>query len=275
MGEPLCFWKLQGAGNDFILIWEPEGREREWGELALKMCRRRHGVGGDGLIVLLPSRKAAFKARFFNPDGSEAEVCGNGLRCIGRFLLHEGRDFRRLAIETGAGIREIENREGEIWAEVGAPSFSPSDIPADLPPSPDPPLRTSIRTSIGEIEIFCLSVGNPHAVAFVEDVRGFPLEIVGPEVENHPLFPRRINFEIACHRGRNEIEARVWERGAGETPACGTGACALAAVAFLAGKCELPARVLLPGGELRVEMREGRLWLSGPAELVFRGEWLG
>ncbi|HEX78045.1 MAG TPA: diaminopimelate epimerase [Dehalococcoidia bacterium] len=281
------FVKMQAAGNDFVLIDARYG-EQDWPELAKAMCHRRLGVGADGLLLVLPSEVADLKMQMFNPDGSEAEACGNGLRCLAKYAVEEGlvaAEDGGLSIETMAGLRRARvfmtgDEVARVEVSMGAPELSPGDIPLalgeghgklDIKPVLDYPLTVS---GLG-LRLSFVSMGNPHAVHFMEEpVESFPLAEIGPLVENHPLFPQRTNFEIVNLLGRRQARARVWERGAGETLACGSGACAIAVAARLHGYTDDQLEVSLPGGTLTLSWDgEGEVVLSGPAETVFRGQW--
>jgi len=270
------FAKLQATGNDFILV-EPSGPDQGWEKLALRMCHRRFGVGGDGLILVLPSESADFRMRIFNSDGSEAEVCGNGLRCFARYVIDRGlaEAGKGLTIETTAGIKSVKPQpDGRFQVDMGAPVFSPEEIPVDLSVDITPILDYPVHVEGRDLLLTFVSIGNPHGVCFVEDVADFPLADLGPIVEHHPLFPQRLNFEIARVVSRQGITARVWERGAGETLSCGSGACAIAVAAQLHGYVDSQVDVVLPGGRLGLEWNgEGNVYLSGEAELVFTGKW--
>lgn len=270
------FAKLQATGNDFILV-EPSEADRDWEGLALRMCHRRLGVGADGLILVLPSGLADFRMRIFNSDGSEAEVCGNGLRCLARYVIERGlaQTDKGLTIETAAGVKGVKPQpDGQFQVDMGRPAFSPGEIPADVSVDITPVLDYPLDLEGRYLLLNFVSMGNPHGVCFVEDVAGFPLAELGPIVESHQLFPRGLNFEIAKVASRREIAARVWERGAGETLSCGSGACAVAVAARLHGYVDSQMDVVLPGGRLRLEWDgTGDVYLSGKAELVFTGEW--
>ena len=280
------FTKMQGAGNDFIMI-EAVGLERDWLQTAKAMCDRRFGIGADGLILVLPSNVADVRMRIFNSDGSEAETCGNGLRCLARYAVSKGLakpGAREISIETIPGVRKIRLAyEGKNLAKIqvgmGQPKFAAQDIPAkvgehqlDIIPIQDYPVLVDGR----RLELSFVSMGNPHAVYFSnQKVADFPLSEIGPKVEHHKMFPKRINFEIARVLNRKTIEARVWERGAGETLACGTGACAIAVSARLHNFVGDKVDIMLPGGTLNIEWDgKGEVLMSGPAEIVFSGEWL-
>jgi diaminopimelate epimerase len=275
------FEKWQGTGNDFVLI-EAKAKGRDWPALARAICDRHFGVGADGILLLLPSESADLRMRMFNPDGSEAEMCGNGLRCFVRYAVERGLARPHegcLQVETGAGVLtaellDEEGREGWVRVGMGRPHFAPGEIPVltDI----EPPIRNLSLTVDGQIvSVTCVSMGNPHAVHFyARPVASYPLEQVGPQVEKHALFPQRVNFEVARVLNREFIEARVWERGAGATLACGSGASAVMVAAHLHNLVEDRVEVRLPGGTLLLEWDgEGEVYLSGPAERVFTGEW--
>ncbi|MFC2000381.1 diaminopimelate epimerase [Chloroflexota bacterium] len=270
------FVKLQATGNDFILV-EPANLDQDWEKLARSICHRRFGVGGDGLILVLPSQRADFRMRIFNSDGSEAETCGNGLRCFVRYTIDRGRAEaeRELMIETTAGIKSVKPlADGRFQVDMGAPLYSPEEIPVDLAVDITPILDYPVRVGGQDLMLTFVSMGNPHGVCFVEDVVDFPLTELGPIVEHHQLFPQRLNFEIAGVVSRREITARVWERGAGETLSCGSGACAVAVAAQLHGYVDSQVDVVLPGGRLELLWDgKGNVYISGKAELVFTGEW--
>lgn len=266
------FTKMQATGNDFVIM---EARHnRDWANIANAMCERRFGVGADGIIIVMPSRKADIRMRVFNSDGSEAEACGNGTRCLVRYAVN--RDLvnnEEINIETLGGLRKARVAGKLIQVDMGEPIFKSELIPikVDRDKLIDYPLTIGGR----RLKLTCLSMGNPHAVAFIDEaVDKFPLEVTGPEVENHPLFPRRVNFEIANVTGKDEIRSRVWERGAGETLSCGTGACAIAVAASLHKLCGKKVDIMLPGGTLTIDWDgKGEVKLTGPAEEVFNGEW--
>jgi diaminopimelate epimerase len=275
------FAKMHGTGNDFVLL-RVQGDEQDWSRLAQAMCKRHFGIGADGLILVLPSSRADVGMRMFNPDGSEAEACGNGLRCVVKYAVDEGlvrpRDGR-MSVETLVGVLSAQvfgkaAAVERVLVSMGVPRFAPREIPVLVeaePPVKDLPLDIEGR----RLAVTCVSMGNPHAVHFVERPVGeFPLESIGPKVEHHPLFPRRVDFEVARVLGRERMEARVWERGAGATLACGSGACASVVAAYLHGLVGEGVDITLPGGTLVVEWDGvGECYLTGPAELVFTGEW--
>lgn len=278
----MMFVKFHGIGNDFILV-DARRISRDWPAVARSMCNRNFGVGADGLIIALPSQRGHARMRIFNPDGSEAEMCGNGIRCFARFLVEDGilhPDARRMTVETMAGLQELElRREGTetlVQVNMGPPHLRPQDIPVDLVPEKyDRVVDYPLTVDGWRLDITCVSMGNPHAVTFVtEPVERFPLLDIGPKVEHHGLFPRRTNFEVVRVLDRGHMELRVWERGAGPTQACGTGACASVVAASLHGWVDQEVEVALPGGVLRISWDgAGPVYMTGPAERVFWGEW--
>lgn len=275
------FAKYQGAGNDFVIV-EARDLNLPWDDLALRMCTRRFGIGADGLILVVAG-ESSLTMRVFNPDGSEAEACGNGLRCFARYAVdHSLVREHTFKVETLGGVRHVEvlrsadGRVGEIEVSMGEPRFAPEDIPAIVDADVVPVLGLPLQVLDTEVVVNLISMGNPHAVTFVsESVDGYPLDHVGPLMEQHRVFPRRVNFEAARVLNREEVEARVWERGAGETLACGSGACAIAVAAQLLGYCDQQVGVHLPGGLLTVTWPggAGEVWLRGPAVRVFEGDW--
>jgi len=281
------FTKLQGTGNDFVLI-DGSNLSSDYSRLAMAMCDRHFGVGADGLLVLLPSDRADFQMRMFNPDGSEAQACGNGFRCLAKYVYDNGlvgSGADEITIETMTGIRKARlyksgDKLTKIQVNMGTPKFGAKDIPVivdrglvDIKPILDYPVNIEGR----KLLLSFVSMGNPHAVYFSEQpVAEFPLFELGPKAEHAEIFPERVNFEVARVLSRGRIEARVWERGAGATLACGSGACAIGVIAQLRGYVDRKVEIKLPGGELEVEWDGvGEVYLSGPAEVVFTGEWLG
>jgi diaminopimelate epimerase len=284
----MIFTKVQGAGNDFILV-EADKAQRDWSRLAIAMCDRHFGVGSDGLLLMLPSNNADFQMRVFNSDGSEAEACGNGLRCLVKYALHKGlanSKTQEVSVETRSGVRKarLHTAGGKgtiIQVGMGEPKFGAKDIPVAIEPGrnvsfPAKPIMNYPVTVEGkELLLSFVSIGNPHAVYFWQHpVSDFPLSQLGPKMEQHRIFPNRVNFEVARVLSRKQIEARVWERGVGETLACGSGACAIAVFAQLQDYINSKVDIKLPGGILSVEWHgAGEVFLSGPAEIVFSGEW--
>ena len=284
------FTKLQSAGNDFVLM-ETDDARHDWSPAAVAICDRHFGVGADGLLLLLPSNTAHFQMRMFNPDGSEAEICGNGLMCLVKYVADKGLladiGTDEISVETMAGIRKarIYQKKGKpayIQVSMGTPEFEAADIPVAIEKGDkglvDIKSMLSYPTNVAgrELALDLVSIGNPHAVYFGQHrVTDFPLSQIGPRVEHLLIFPHRVNFEVAKVVSRRQIEARVWERGAGETLACGSGACAVAVAAQLRGYIDNKVNVKLPGGTLEVEWDgAGEIFLSAAAEIVFCGEWL-
>jgi len=298
------FSKLQATGNDFILV-DARNMEQNWPKLAQTLCQRHFSIGADGLILVQESNIADLKMRMFNPDGSEAETCGNGLRCFAKYVIEKGivgevslrakRSNLCLAIETLSGIRRAraympEGKVNRVEVSMGSPQFDAEQIPVTLTRTLSlegrgleegevkhcqPILNYPLKIGERKLTLSLLSMGNPHAVSFTPDpVATFPLAKIGPKVERHPLFPQRTNFEIARVLGRRRVEARVWERGAGETLACGSGACAIAVAAQLLNYTDNQVDIILPGGVLTVYWdRVGEVSLSGSVEEVFSGEY--
>ncbi len=282
------FTKLQATGNDFIFV-DARNMERDWSKLAREICHRFYGAGADGLILIASSNRASLKMRLFNSDGSEAEVSGNGLRCFAKYVIdRQIVAGPKITVETMSGIRTIEATmtQGKVThakVNMGTPRFKAEDIPVlidkpkkgrgevDIKLIIDYPLTVGRRV----LALSFVSMGNPHAVSFLsQPVSDFPLSVVGPQVENHRMFPERVNFEIARVLKRNKIEARVWERGAGETLSCGSGACAIAVTARNKGYIDDEVDIILKGGDLTVYWDgAGEVYLSGPVEEVFTGEW--
>ena len=279
---------MQAAANDFVLI-ETSDTQRSWSQMAMIVCDRHLGIGCDSLLLLMPSDKADFQMRTFDADGFEAETCGNGIRCVAKYALEKGlldKQTESVLIETMAGVRTLTyHRNGDkpvaIEASMGKPGFGTHDIPIVIKPNEgrvvDIKSILSYHVNVGgtELQLNLISMGNPHAVCFREhSVSDFPLTQLGPIVENLSIFPNRTNFEVARVVDRDLIEARVWERGVGETLACGSGACAILVTAQILGYVDNKANIKLPGGILVVERKSsGEVLLSGPAEIVFSGQW--
>jgi len=286
------FSKLQATGNDFILVDALTGPGKgDWGKVARAMCDRHFGVGADGLILVQSSTIADLKMRLFNSDSSEAEVSGNGLRCFAKYAIEKGligkmssragQSNRSLSIETLSGARKVkaymsENKVNRAEVNMGLPRFQPEQIPVKVKVDIIPILDYPLVIDRKKLTLSLLSMGNPHAVSFLsQPVADFPLAEIGPKVERHPMFPQRTNFGIARVLSRGKIEARVWERGVGETLACGSGACAIAVAAQLLDYVNKQVDIILEGGTLTVSWdRVGEVLLTGPVEEVFTGEWL-
>ena len=278
----LAFTKWQGCGNDFVLVdGRTSGLPQDVADLSRRVCDRHYGIGADGLIFVLPSEKADFCMRIFNADGSEAEMCGNGIRCFARLVYEDGMtDKEAFTVETGAGVLapRIVKEKGKIvgvTVDMGEPVLEAEKIPVTG--------FGKNRVVAEEIEVLgnrykatCVSMGNPHCVVFVGDVDDVAMETVGPAFERHSWFPRRTNTEFVAVRDREHLRMRVWERGAAVTLACGTGACASLAAAVLNGFSERRAEVELDGGRLNIEWAEdNHIYMTGPAEKVFSGVYEG
>lgn len=274
------FTKMHGAGNDFLLV---EGNEdRDWPALSQAMCERHFGAGADGVMLVLPSAKADVRMRLFNADGSEAEVSGNGVRCLVKYAVERGLATPKggkVTIEAvhavlEAGIEMDGPHVRSVRLSMGPPRFEPKDVPVAAEMSP-PVIDFSIDVDGERIAVSCLSMGNPHAVTFIDaPVADYPLETIGPKVEHHPAFPARVNYGVGRILGRDRMELRVWERGCGETLACGSGSCAAMVAARLKGLAGDVVDITQPGGLLRVEWDgRGDVFLSGDAQFVFDGEW--
>ena len=273
------FTKMQGIGNDFVLVNCFEEDVADPSRLAIQMCRAHFGVGADGLVLLEPADGADAGMRIFNSDGSESEMCGNVARCIGRYMFERGlTDKKELSLLTKGGIRQMwlttdEDTVVNVRVDMGSPELSPRLIPVDLPG--EMVLRHRLQMMGQTLFLTCVNMGNPHAVIFVRDPEVIDLPVLGPMIEHHPLFPRRVNVEFVRAINREVLQMRVWERGAGETLACGTGACAALVAGVLTGMCDRSVQMKLPGGNLQLQWNasDNHVYMSGPAEFVFDGEW--
>ena len=272
----LPFAKLHGTANDFIYVDARAGFPGDPAAIARRLCDRRRGIGADGLILLLPSTEADGRMVIYNADGSRAEMCGNGIRGLAKFVYDRGLLRKdRLAMETDAGVKALElhldgGRVARVTVDMGMPEWRGREIPVDADGEVlDHPLDVDGSTW----SVTCVSMGNPHCVVFVDEVAGLPLETLGPRFERHPFFPRRVNTEFVRVDGRERLTMRVWERGAGETMACGTGACAVAVAAARTGRSARRVTVTLPGGPLEIDWRsDDRVLMTGDAVAVFDGQ---
>ena len=265
------FVKMHGLGNDFIFLDCLEKKYGDLGRVAQRLCQRRFGVGADQLLTVQPSRVADFKMEIYNADGSQVEMCGNGIRCFAKYVASRGlTEKKKIEVETLAGIICPE-RVGElVRVDMGEPILDGEKIPVRAKGQvQEHPLEVEGETH----RITCVSMGNPHCVVFLEGIDGLDLERVGPHWENHPFFPNRVNTEFVTLLSPGEIRMRVWERGAGETLACGTGACAATVASHLTGRTERSILVHVKGGDLQVEWeaRSNRVFMTGPAVEVFEG----
>ena len=272
------FTKMQGAGNDYVYVNCLEERVDNPSSLARMVSDRHFGIGSDGLILIRPSVQADFFMEMFNADGSRSEMCGNGIRCVGKYVYDHGlADKTELAVNTLAGVKRLGlHVEGgavaEVTVDMGAPVLDAALVP--VMSATRQVVAQPIEVAGRRFEATCVSMGNPHAVVFVDDVAGFPVEEVGAAFEVHPAFPNRTNVEFVQVASRSEANMRVWERGTGETLACGTGACAAAVAGVLCGKFDGEVLLHVPGGDLRVrwDRAADRVYLTGPAETVFEGD---
>lgn len=273
------FTKMQGIGNDYVYVNCFEETVRDPEALAVRISRPHFGVGSDGLVLIEPSDVADFGMRIFNSDGSESEMCGNATRCIGKYVYERGlTDKTELTLMTHAGLKQLQLRArgGKVHSvrvDMGSHELDPRRVPVDLPGE----IVLGHRLDVGGMmyAIHCVSMGNPHCVIFVRDPDDVDLPMVGPLIENHRIFPNRTNVEFVTVRDRQHLRMRVWERGAGETLACGTGACAALVASVLTGKADREAEVRLNGGVLQIAWspEDNHVYKEGPAEFVFDGEW--
>jgi len=280
------FTKMHGAGNDYVYV-DARAEDCDWNELSRQMSDRHFGVGGDGLILIKDSDVADLKMSMFNADGSEAEMCGNGIRCFVKYAVDRGivsDSTDSVSVETLAGIRQVApiSKDGQVMAakvSMGKPILTPKDVPVKLDSAGEygsgPVLEYPFQMDGHDLPLSFVSMGNPHAVTFIDTpVAEFPLHTVGPKVEHHSIFPNRVNFEIVNIDSPTHLTSRVWERGSGETMACGTGACGIAVASILGGHTGNTVDITLPGGTLTVSWDgEGEVILEGPAQEVFSGEW--
>lgn len=278
--EQMRFTKMQGLGNDYVYVNCFKEKIDNPPELARRISDRHFGVGSDGLIMINPSDKADFEMEMYNADGSRGEMCGNGIRCVAKYVYDYGlTDKTSISVETLGGIKylDLTVQDGKVKlvkVNMGRPELAPSKVPvaAEGDRAVDEPITVDGK----EYRMTCVSMGNPHAVIFTDrDIRELPLEEIGPKFENHERFPKRVNTEFVRVLDRSTAEMRVWERGSGETLACGTGACAVAVACVLNGLTEDEVTVRLLGGDLQIKWdRENDIvYMTGPAEVVFDGEW--
>ena len=276
------FTKMHGAGNDYVYVDCFEERVPEnLPELARRIADRHFGVGGDGLILIHPSDKADARMQMFNSDGSEAEMCGNGVRCVAKYVHDHGHAAGdKLRIETLAGVLSldleiIDGAAKQITVDMGEPILRPGRIPTTLENDKDRAVDATLSVDGRELAVTCVSMGNPHCITYVDRLDDDWVLGVGPKIERDSHFPNRVNAEFVEVLSSDEIRMRVWERGAGETLACGTGACAVCVAGVLSGRTGREILAHLPGGDLRLSWREdtNHVFMTGPAEEVFSGEW--
>ena len=271
------FTKMQGAGNDYVYVDCTKLPLANPSEVAVRVSDRHFGIGSDGLILICPSEVADCEMAMYNADGSRGEMCGNGVRCVGKYMYDYGlTDKEAISVETLAGIKYlqffIENgKVAKVKVDMGSPILTPAEIPvvAEGERAVDEPIVVDGT----EYRMTCISMGNPHAIVYVDDVKNLPIEKIGPLFEKHERFPNRVNTEFVKVLDRNTVEMRVWERGSGETLACGTGACAVAVACVLNGYTNDEVTVKLLGGDLKIfwDRKENLVYMTGPATVVFDG----
>ena len=271
---------MQGLGNDYVYVNCFREKIADPSRLAVEISDRHFGVGSDGLILINPSDKADFEMEMYNADGSRGEMCGNGIRCVAKYVYDYGlTDQTSISVETLGGIKylDLTVKDGKavlVKVDMGKPELSPEKIP--VVSAGEKVVDEPIDVDGQNYRMTCVSMGNPHAVVYVDcDVRELPLEEIGPQFENHERFPNRVNTEFVRVLDRRTVEMRVWERGSGETLACGTGACAVAVCCVLNGLTEDEVTVKLLGGDLQIkwDREKDTVFMTGPAEVVFDGEW--
>ena len=272
------FTKMQGIGNDYVYVNCFEEDIKNPSELSIAISDRHFGVGSDGLIMIMPSPAADARMRIFNADGSEAQMCGNGIRCVAKYLYEYGiKKSDRMTIETAAGLKTIEltvvNEDvTQIKVEMGTPELLRNEIP--MLGENKQVVNEPLQVNDSVLYVTCVSMGNPHCITFVDDVDSIVLDVTGKAIENHELFPERINAHFVQQISANKVKMRTWERGSGETLACGTGAVATGVACVLNNLTERVINAQLPGGELVVEWTDdNKTYMTGPAEIVFTGQW--
>lgn len=271
------FTKMQGCGNDYVYVDCTKQQLSNVNELARKISDRHYGVGSDGLILIKASTKADFFMEMYNSDGSQSQMCGNGIRCVGKYVYDFGlTDKTEITVDTLAGIKYlklnvVDGKVASVRVNMGKPILKASEIPVVA--GDGQVIAEPIEVDGKTYEMTCVSMGNPHAILFVDSTENLPMEEIGPKFENHERFPERTNTEFVQVVDRNTLKMRVWERGAGETLACGTGACASLVAAVLNGRCDNTARLELLGGTLLItwDRDEDIVYMEGPATTVFTG----
>ena len=272
------FTKMQGCGNDYVYVNGFENKIDNPNKLSEIVSDRHFGIGSDGLIVINPSEKADFKMSMYNADGSEGKMCGNGIRCVAKYVYdNKMTDKTTITVETLSGIKTLElnvknDKVETVKVNMGTPILLPKDVPvvSDKDKVVDEPIVIDDK----EYRITCVSMGNPHAITFIENTDDLEIETIGPKFENNPIFPDRVNTEFIQVLDRNTVKMRVWERGSGETFACGTGACATVVACVLNGLTEDKVTVKLLGGDLFIEYNreENTVYMTGPAKVSFTGK---
>lgn len=272
------FTKMQGLGNDYVYVNCLKEKVESPSEMARRVSDRHFGVGSDGLILICPSECADFEMKMYNADGSRGEMCGNGIRCVGKYVYDYGlTDQTEISVETLGGIKHLsltveEGKVALVKVNMGFPIFVPEQIPVKV--EGDHAVNVPISVDGDEYRMTCVSMGNPHAVVYLDDIQNMEIEKIGSKFEHHPCFPNRVNTEFARVLDRETVEMRVWERGSGETLACGTGACAVAVASMVNGLTEDCVTVQLLGGNLKIEWDREKnvVYMTGPATVVFDGE---
>ncbi len=272
------FTKMHGIGNDYVYVNCFEEKIENPSEVAMKVSNRNYAIGSDGLIMINPSKVADFEMEMYNADGSRGEMCGNGIRCVGKYVYDYGlTDKTNITVDTLAGIKHLElqvedGKVKQVKVDMGSPKLVPAEIPVAA--EGDSVVDAPIQVDGVEYRMTAVGMGNPHTVIFMDDVQGLEIEKIGPKFEHHELFPNRVNTEFVRVMDRNTVRMRVWERGSGETLACGTGACAVAVACILNGLTEDQVTVKLLGGDLQIEWNreENKVYMTGPAEVSFEGE---
>ncbi len=274
------FTKMQGIGNDYVYVSTfDQPAPADPAAMAVAVSDRHFGIGGDGLIMIQPSDRADARMRMFNADGSEGEMCGNGVRCVAKYIRDHGIVARdRVRIETGRGILTLDlemsgGKVARVRVDMGVPILEAPAIPTTLPGHP--PIEALLSVDGRTFAVTAVSMGNPHAVIYVDDLASFPLEAIGPKIEHHAAFPRRVNVHIVEVIRPEEVRMRTWERGSGITLACGTGACAVCVAGVLTGRTSRRLLAHLPGGDLELEWSDDAspVFMTGPAAEVFSGDW--
>ena len=272
------FTKMHGCGNDYVYVDCTNEMIENPSEVSKYVSDRHFGIGSDGLILICSSETADFRMAMYNADGSEGAMCGNGIRCVAKYVYDKGlTDKKNISIETKSGIKELEltvedGKVSLVKVNMGAPILKAKDIPVDV--DTEKCIDSDINVDGKDYKITCVSMGNPHAVTFIdEDVKTFPIEKIGPKFENHPMFPDRVNTEFVQVLNRHEVNMRVWERGSGETLACGTGTCATVVACVLNGLTDDEVTVHLLGGDLfiKYDRENDTVWMTGPAVIAFEG----
>jgi len=274
------FTKMEGIGNDYVYVNCFAETVENPEELAVRMSRYHFGCGSDGLILIMPSDRADFRMRMFNNDGSESEMCGNGIRCVAKYCHDRGLTSKEtITIETGGGVKTlhlnvVDGVTQSVRVDMGVPELDGAKIPSMMTGSPVKDCRIHVEDT--EYTMTLVNMGNPHAVTFVDDPASASVTTHGPLLECHPMFPRKANIEFVQVIDRTHVKMRVWERGTGETLACGTGASAVLVACVLNGLTERTAQVELPGGKLQIEWNpmDNHVYMTGPATFVYDGEWL-